>query len=170
MNLVEVNAEAIERPPWAARCAGFARKALRRRGIRNWELSILLCDDLTIRELNRRYRGVDSPTDVLAFSQEAEDWPAGLPGGGNAGDRAAPGGLGAGAAPPRTRAAGDIVISLETMRRNAASRDLAAEEELKRLVIHGILHLEGLDHPEGESEMFEVQECILESLRRERIL
>jgi probable rRNA maturation factor len=156
MNTVEVSAAGLEPPPWADRCARFALKVLEMRHIRNWDLSLLLCDDLTIRRLNKKYRAVQAPTDVLAFPQQDTVGPRhevpleGLP-------------------EAARRAAGDVVISVETMRRNAGIRRIEEEEEVKRLVIHGILHLEGMDHPDGEAAMLEVQERLLEALQKERV-
>jgi probable rRNA maturation factor len=147
VNDVEVASAGIDDPPWLRRCGCFAAKVLSARGIDCWELSILMTNDHTIAELNRRYRKIDGPTDVLSFSQEASDAPP------------------AGELIP----AGDIVISLETMTRNARQRNVLEEEELKRLVIHGILHLQGMDHQEEESEMIRLQERILMRLQKERI-
>jgi len=65
--------------------------------------------------------------------------------------------------------AGDVVISLETCSRNAKARLIPEEEELKRLLIHGILHLEGLDHEDEQSEMIRLQEEILTRFKKERI-
>ncbi|UCF98613.1 MAG: rRNA maturation RNase YbeY [Spirochaetaceae bacterium] len=145
MNAVEVASAEIDDPGWLRRCRRFAAKVLDIRGIHRWELSILLTDDETIRGLNKRYRAVDTPTDVLSFSQET--------------DPNAPGNI----------PAGDIVISMETMSRNARERLIHEEEELKRLLIHGILHLEGLDHEDEDSEMIKLQESILVDLKKERI-
>jgi probable rRNA maturation factor len=78
--------------------------------------------------LNREWRGVDRPTDVLAFAQ-AEG-----PGG-------APAGL-----------LGDVVISIDTARRQAAERRAALGAELDRLLIHGVLHLVGYDHERSAAE------------------
>lgn len=88
------------------------------------ELSILLCDDRTIHELNRAYRKVDRPTDVLSFPlfDEAED-DSGVP-----------------------RALGDVVISVETASRQAAQRRRRLMDEITTLLIHGLLHLLGHDH------------------------
>jgi probable rRNA maturation factor len=156
MNQVDVNVSGIEAPSWLLRCAAFAKKVLQARGIRNWELSILLCDDLTIQGLNRRYRNLDEPTDVLSFGQqESGEWPEGD--------------LGAPAPEPAQRAAGDVVVSLDSMRRNAEGGGIEEHEELKRLLIHGILHLEGLDHSDRDSEMIGLQERILASLKEERV-
>lgn len=104
---------------------------------------MLLTDDKGIAELNKQYRGVDGPTDVLSFSQtegEVED-----PGGG---------------AP---MALGDIVISVETALRQARERGAGLDDEMDVLLAHGLLHLLGWDHadPEGERRMFARQERLL---------
>jgi probable rRNA maturation factor len=152
VNEVDISTAEIEAPFWLGACRRFAEAVLEARSIRNWEVSILLCNDSFITNLNERYRGVKAPTDVLSFSQLKGD-----------SGRSAPGGRGA-------TAAGDIVISLDTMRRNARENAQAEEMELKRLLIHGILHLQGINHPEeGDSEMIALQELILSSLAEVRI-
>ena len=148
MNDVEVASAGIDDPEWMRRCKRFSAKVLEARGIDNWELSILLTDDGTIRQLNRHYRELDAPTDVLSFPQDPDY---------------------ATAAAEGKIPAGDVVISLESLRRNARARLIPEEEELKRLLIHGILHLEGLDHEDDQSEMFLLQEEILRDLKKERI-
>ncbi len=92
-------------------------------GLPDAELSILLCDDDTIRRLNRRYRETNAPTDVLAFPMNE-----------------GPG--------PRVESAllGDVVISLPTARRQAAERDRPIIAEVTFLLAHGLLHLLGYDH------------------------
>ncbi len=87
-------------------------------------VSLTLVRDRAIRKLNRAYRGKDKATDVLSFPL-AED-----------GD------------PSPERLLGDIVISLDTARRQAAEYDASLERELERLLIHGLLHLLGHDHEE----------------------
>ena len=148
MNKIEIASAGIDDPSWLQRGRRFAAKVLKDRGINRWELSILVTDDPTIRELNRRYRGVDSATDVLSFSQRFTKELN---------------------ARSKYRPAGDIVISLDTMTGNAGERRISEEEELKRLLIHGILHLEGLDHPDEQSEMIVIQEGILTRLKKEKI-
>ena len=87
------------------------------------ELSILLCTDGLIQSLNRDYRGLDSPTDVLSFAQrEGED-----------GD-------------PDDPILGDVVISVDTAQRQAAMHGHSLETELEVLLVHGVLHLLGYDH------------------------
>ncbi len=93
------------------------------------ELSILLVSDKKIRELNRQYRGLDAPTDVLSFPQNEED-----------------------AEEFDSHLLGDVVISVETAHRQAVEHKLSLEEELVLLLIHGILHLLGYDHERSAKE------------------
>ncbi len=103
-----------------------ARAVLRAIGRPRAELSLLVVDDPAMRVLNRDFRGIDRTTDVLSFSQvEDEDGPA-LPG--------------------VPEALGDVVISAPTARRNASRYKRTLEQELRRLLVHGVLHLLGHDH------------------------
>jgi len=98
------------------------------------ESALSLVDDASIRSLNRQYRGKDKPTDVLSF---ALDGPAGEP----------------------ERMLGDVVISVETARRQAAGYDAPIQREIYRLLIHGLLHLKGHDHVErSERQTMEREE------------
>ena len=110
-------------------------EALRRGGVLGrTETGVLFTDDSEMRTLNRRFRDIDRPTDVLAFAMRegAEtSHPAG--------------------APPRAELLGDIVVSLDTARRQAAVRRHSVRHELAILLIHGTLHLIGYDHPVGPS-------------------
>ena len=102
----------------------LARRALEAEGApAPGDLSIVVTDDDTVRELNRRFRGIDEPTDVLSFE---------LAGGGFPEAAAA--------------ALGEIVISYETAARQAAEAGRAVEDELAHLLLHGVLHLLGYDH------------------------
>ncbi len=86
-------------------------------------LSLSLVNDETIRSLNRSYRGRDAVTDVLSFALD------------EAAESDVPG-----------RLLGDVVISVETAKRQAATYDAPLQRELYRLLIHGLLHLRGHDH------------------------
>lgn len=99
---------------------------------RKVEVSIALVDDMTIQGLNRQYRGKDTPTDVLSFAQEQEIVIPGIP-----------------------KLLGDVVVSLNTAARQAETGKISLDIEVSQLVIHGILHLLGLDDvtPEGYEEM-----------------
>ena len=108
-------------------------------GATTGELSISFVDDAQIAELNARWLDRAGPTDVIAFS-------LGDPG----------------------SVLGDVYISVETARVNAAEREIAPGEELLRLVLHGTLHVLGHDHPEGagreSSDMYLLQEELLRGL------
>lgn len=86
------------------------------------ELSVLVTGDAQIRVLNREYRRKDRPTDVLSFPQAD------------------------GEGPGRAALLGDVVISLDTARRQAREAGRPLNEELVRLLGHGLLHLLGYDH------------------------
>lgn len=147
MSSVEVSSEGIDLPAWSERCKLFAEKALAEVSETPHELSIVLCSSEFIRELNKSYRGKDEATDVLSFPQFDED--------------------GGGEGP-----AGDIVVALEAVEENARYFEVALEDEIKRVIIHGILHLLGWDHTDNspEQEMLKLQEKILIDLRGERLL
>jgi probable rRNA maturation factor len=107
------------------------------------ELSIVFVDDASIQVLNRDYRGTDAPTDVLSFAQsEGEAF-------------AAPEGP--------ARHLGDVVVSVETARRQADEHGLALDDEVGHLVVHGILHLLGYDHeaPDDEQAMRAREDAVL---------
>lgn len=101
------------------------------------EVSVAFVDDEAIRTLNRRFLDRDRPTDVLAFGLHGEGEPP----------------------------VGDVYVGLEQARRQADEREIALDEELLRLAIHGTLHVLGHDHPEGperaDSEMFRRQESLV---------
>lgn len=91
------------------------------------EISILLATDAKIRKLNSQYRNIDKPTDVLSFPQDNDCL-------------------------LNIHLLGDVVISVETAERQAREHGLSFAEELTLLVIHGILHLTGLDHERSPKE------------------
>ncbi|AUW93218.1 MAG: rRNA maturation RNase YbeY [Sulfobacillus thermosulfidooxidans] len=109
-------------------------------GLENAEVSVVLTNDEAVHALNREYRGVDRPTDVLSFSQrEGED------------------------ANPDDPVLGDIVISLDRVAAQAADYGHSFERELGFLTVHGVLHLLGWDHelPDEEQRMMAKTEEIL---------
>ena len=89
-------------------------------------LSLTIVDDEAIRELNREHRGKDTPTDVLSFPLDPGDF----------GDP--------------ERLLGDVVISVDTAKRQAADYDAPLQREIYRLLIHGVLHVLGHDHMEHD--------------------
>ncbi|HTX57908.1 MAG TPA: rRNA maturation RNase YbeY [Candidatus Acidoferrales bacterium] len=97
-------------------------------------ISLTIVDDKAIRKLNREHRGKDKPTDVLSFPLEPEPFAS-------------------------EKLLGDIVISIDTARRQAAGYDAPVQRELERLMIHGLLHVLGHDHMEpGEQAAMEAEE------------
>lgn len=150
MNRVEVRSEGLPLPLWSGRLEAFALRVLKRLEVKQWDLSVLLCDGKTMEELNGRYRGLPEPTDVLSF-ELGETYRAGGE------ERFLP---------------GDVVISLPGLSENASYFNVSEDEELRRLVVHGILHLDGMDHRGNGAEepMLDLQETILSELDGERIL
>ena len=103
------------------------------------ELSVVLSDDAQIQLLNRDYRGKDTPTNVLSFPLPAGD-PAPM--------------------------LGDIIVSLETLTREATDKGVSFDAHLSHLLVHGYLHLQGYDHAEDAeaTEMESLEVTILASL------
>ena len=102
------------------------------------EVDVLLADDATLRRLNKTFRGKNKPTDVLSFP--SPDTISGVH-------------------------AGDLAISLETAERQAISYGHTLRDEVRILILHGTLHLSGLDHETDRGEMA-AREAQLRSLLR----
>jgi probable rRNA maturation factor len=126
----------LVQPEWETTVDKVITKALDLHQKSNSEVSVSFVDDQYIHQLNRDYRGVDRPTDVLSFAMdEGEEMPtvAGM-----------------------AHMLGDIIISLETAERQALEYGHAFERELAFLAVHGALHLLGYDHQE-EAETKEMR-------------
>jgi probable rRNA maturation factor len=105
-------------------------------------LSVSLVADDDIRALNREHRALDEVTDVLSFPVDGLDpLPEGM-----------------------ERELGDVVISLAQAQRQALEAEVGELEELSELVVHGVLHLAGLDHEADAGEMFERQDRLIAAL------
>ena len=102
----------------------FVKQAQKAVGLRG-TVSILLADDEELEHLNTAFRGKNKPTDVLSFP--ADELAVGH--------------------------AGDIAISLETAARQATEFGHSLQNEVKILLLHGLLHLNGMDHETDEGEM-----------------
>lgn len=105
------------------------------------EISLFVACDQTIRALNRKYRGMDKATDVLSFAFNEQ---AG-----------------------RYMFLGEIIISVDTAERQAGELGHSLEEEIKRVLVHGFVHLLGYDHEAGDEEekaFREKEEKLLSSL------
>jgi probable rRNA maturation factor len=150
-----VHAAEMQLPEWVPTLKAYVLKVLLYLKKDKWDLSILLCGDKTIKDLNTLYRGKAEATDVLSFPfGESREFP---PEGGRRARRHLP---------------GDVVISLDTLRENARRFQVEEDEELRRLLIHGILHLDGLDHKTNDEAepMLQFQEQILAKLSKKQIL
>jgi probable rRNA maturation factor len=115
------------------------------------EVNVLLIDDDVMRRMNFEFRGKDKPTDVLSFPQfegrEIRGERKVMPGSGNY--------------------LGDLVVSTETTLRQAQRFGVTKEEEMTRLVVHGLLHLCGYDHegvPAADAARMRRRERALRSL------
>ncbi|MBK7896186.1 MAG: rRNA maturation RNase YbeY [Candidatus Promineifilaceae bacterium] len=111
------------------------------------EVTLLLTDDDQLKSLNKTYRGIDAPTDVLSF-ESGDSMP------GMEGDEAY---------------LGDIIISLPTAERQAKEGGHSLKAELQLLTVHGTLHLLGFDHeePDEKDRMWWTQASILAQLGAE---
>ena len=122
-----------------------AKRLLAAAGEAGSSLSLTLVGDDAMRELNRDHRGKDVPTDVLSFETLTSFAPQD--------DTEGP-----------ERMLGDVVISVDTARKQAADYDAPLQREIERLLIHGILHVLGHDHMEvDEREKMEAEERRLAS-------
>lgn len=142
--------EDVQSPPWIEKISPFLDSVMEKLDYSGEELSVMFCSDAFIQNLNKQYRNIDGPTDVLSFEDggtytddEGNEW----------------------------KSMGDIVISLETLPKNAEYFQVSEDDELKRLLVHGLLHLHGMDHGEEhvekdvepECEMLKLQKKVMES-------
>ena len=148
--------EGILEPEWLNAAQKFIEAVAGALNFDGEEISVLFCNDEYIQELNKSYRNIDAPTDVLSFENDEtyEDEEG------------------------KWKCVGDIAISLETLPVNAEYFNEDANAELKRLLVHGLLHLNGMDHGEEhiqagvtpQCQMLVLQENILEKLKDEIII
>ena len=113
----------------------FARRA-QRLARTGGEVGILIAGDRRLRELNRRFRGKSKPTDVLSFSRNGS-----------------------------AEAGGDIAISADYARRSARLHGHSQGDELKILILHGMLHLAGHDHESDQGEMARLETRLRQRLK-----
>jgi probable rRNA maturation factor len=115
----------------------FVRRAQALVGLRG-EVSVLLAGDTVLRRLNRDWRGKDKATDVLSFPAPTE---------------------------LAEISAGDLAVSLETAARQAEEHGHALRDEVRVLLLHGLLHLSGMDHEADKGEMAEREALLRKELR-----
>jgi probable rRNA maturation factor len=134
-------------------CRQAIRATLSHAAPRDWlataEISLLLCDDATMRRLNGRYRQQERATNVLSFPalELDPDQPPPAPG-------------------PAPVLLGDIALAAETVRAEAADQGKPTADHVRHLVVHGCLHLLGYDHRDaaGAARMEDLERAILADL------
>ncbi len=147
MLLVEVVNE-TDLPLDEAAAARAVRLVLEMEKLASGEVALAFVDESPMAELNERYRGVAEATDVLSFPGESEDdldWPDPE----------------TGPFQDRPLFLGDVLVCPAVARRNAQDDGESTAEELRRLVVHGVLHLLGYDHEVDQGEMSARETAIL---------
>jgi probable rRNA maturation factor len=139
MITIELPAHFAAKPPELSNSGltRFLNRARRAVGLPG-EVELLLADDSTLRSLNKSFRGKNKPTDVLSFPTPTEIAHA---------------------------HAGDLAISLETAARQAAAYGHTLRDEVRILVLHGLLHLAGEDHETDDGEMATREAALRRELR-----
>ena len=130
---------------YAAPFVELCERTLAGEGVEDCAVGLLFAGDELLWRLNREHRGFDQPTDVLSFPAGEEEPPT--------------------TAEEAPSYLGDIAISVDAARRQAADAGLTLDEELRHLVLHGLLHLLGYDHETDEAgaAMSEREEAVLGS-------
>lgn len=150
MNQIEIINETKEQIPELETILDLLNFAAQKQQVENIIFNVIIVDNNYIHKLNKEYRGVDRPTDVISFALEDN------------GSMETEFG----------RVLGDIYISIDKAREQAKEYGHSLKRELSFLSIHGFLHLLGYDHmdSEEEKEMFEIQELILNEygIKREK--
>lgn len=147
MRDVELSSENVEPPHWLPNLARITARVFDEVGRDTWEIAVMVCDDALITQLNETYRKGDGPTDVLTFSRDDSE----------------------------AQVAGDVAISLPTVRRNASEFGVDVREEFLRVYVHALLHLagythDGVDLPSSSAvnhPMLGLQERLVTSLQKE---
>ena len=126
----------------------YLNKVLSELSLSDVEFSVSFIDEKHMHQMNKEFRDIDDSTDILSFAAEDDD------------------GFGFFSAGRRKRVLGDMVICPEVLRRNAQSFNVSENEELRRLLIHGVLHLSGDNHQTNDPSepMLIKQEEILSKL------
>ena len=122
--------------------------ALKHEKIDNGVVNVMIVNNEEIKSINKRYRGIDNPTDVISFALEDDDTFVSIP----------------------IRVLGDIYISIDKVYEQAKEYGHSVKRELAFLTVHGILHLLGYDHMNKEDEivMFKKQDEILDNFNIRR--
>ena len=108
----------------------FSEKALGEIGAKDEGVTVVFVSDRAVRDLNRRFRGRNTATDVLSFPTKRAPFEE-----------------------PEEMGLGDIVVSVERAEAQSAEHGLSFDEEVAQLILHGLLHLCGYDHETDNGEM-----------------
>jgi len=125
----------------------ITESTLKQTGTDNISVNLILTDDEYIKSINSEYRGKDKPTDVISFAYRDDPFPV---------------------IDNPMEELGDIYISLEKASEQAVEYEVTLADELKRLIIHGVLHLLGYDHElssEDEKTMNTLEEKIFNAIK-----
>ena len=143
MNEVSIYNNTSEEFPYEDIIEKVVNKALEKEKIKKASCSIIIVDNDYIHKLNKEYRGINRPTDVISFALEDDKTMV---------------------IPDEIRLLGDIYISIDKAKEQAKEYGHSLERELCFLAVHGIYHLLGYDHEKEEEEeiMFKKQEEVLE--------
>lgn len=149
MTSIEVFTKDIEIPEWINSVESFVKNILKAENEDNVCCSITFCSNAYIADLNHKFRDKDGPTDVLSFCErdDSED------------DIHFPN-------QDELESLGDIIVSLEQVQENAEYFSVPFEEELRRVIIHGVLHLIGYEHESNtisQEPMLQHQEKLLQA-------
>lgn len=139
----------------------FVGRAQQELGLSGRELTICLVSDAAIARMNRAFRGKQGPTDILSFPADGAESRQGR---GTAEARRARRGQDRRGILSSTSYLGDIAISAETARRNAQRLGRSLPDELRVLMLHGVLHLAGYDHEADRGEMDRLERRLRERL------
>lgn len=138
----------IDEIPWIDKIEPFLCKVMQKLCYDCEEISVLFCRDEFISKMNNEYRHIESATDVLSFENNAEYIEDGI----------------------KWKCVGDILISIDTLKKNAEFFKVSADDELKRLLVHGILHLNGMDHGDEHIETSKIPDCEMLVLQEKILL
>jgi probable rRNA maturation factor len=124
-------------------------------------LCVVIVDDAEMQALNRLYRGIDAPTDVLSFGTQDGGTP-------DEHDRDSPFVVAPEQKEEVNAYLGDVIVAFPRVVAQAAQQGHSPEHELRLLVVHGVLHLLGHDHatPQDKAQMWAIQDQVLEILRQ----
>jgi probable rRNA maturation factor len=147
---IDIICEEIDSPSYLKVVESYLVALISLLGEPNWEMSLTLSNNEYIARLNEKYRNIKGPTDVLTFvmDEDSEEMPFQT-------SHIIP------------RAVGDIIVSLEKVRENSNELKIPFDEELKRVILHGVLHLKGMTHEgyDWDEGMLKEQETLLKKYR-----